>query len=163
MHFGSTPETGCPDGSFSIKTFLQMRKEIDKSTWVVFVDLIKAFDSINHELLFKLLEKFRLPDRVIMVIKNLYKHFKIKLTVGKCVNFVDYSTGVKQGDNLAPILFIIVMQFLAELLEGKLTLNNITKIPFSHNTNAFYKGGVLIKHNNKKRFLTKDEIFYFCM
>ena len=55
------------------------------------------------------------------------------------------------------------MQFLAELLEGKWRLKHITKIPFSHNTNAFYKGGVLIKHNNKKRFLTKDEIFYFCM
>ena len=93
------------------------------------------------------------------MIKNLYKNFKIKLTVGKCVNFIRYSTGVKQGDNLAPILFIIVMQFLAELLEEKWRLNNITKIQFSHNTNAFYKGGVLIKHNNKKRFLSKDEIF----
>ena len=57
MQFGSTPETGCPDGSFSIKTLLQMRKEMDKNTWVVFVNLIKAFDSINHELLFKLLVK----------------------------------------------------------------------------------------------------------
>ena len=73
------------------------------------------------------------------MIKNLYINFKIKLTVGKCVNFVDYSTGVEQGDNLAPILFIIVMQFLAELLEGKWRLNNITKIPFSHNTNDFTK------------------------
>ena len=32
---------------------------------------------------------------------------------------IDYSTGVKQGDNLAPILFIIVMQFIVELLEKK--------------------------------------------
>ena len=54
----------------------------------------KALDSINHELLFKLLEKFGILDRVITVIKNLYIHFKIKLTVGKCVIFVDYSTGV---------------------------------------------------------------------
>ena len=51
------------------------------------------------------------------------------------------------------------MQFLVELLKQKWRLNNITKIPFSQHTNAFYKGGVLIKHNNKKRFLTKDEIF----
>ena len=81
--------------------------------------LIKVFDSMNHDLLFKHLEKFGIPDRVIMVFKNLYKQFKIMLTVGKCVTFVDYSTGVKQGDNLAPILFIIVMQFLTELLEEK--------------------------------------------
>ena len=31
MPFGSTLETGCPDGSFSIKTLLQMKKETDKS------------------------------------------------------------------------------------------------------------------------------------
>ena len=73
MQFGSTPETGCPDGSFSIKTLLQMRKGTAKSTWVVFVDLIKNFDSINHGLMFKLLEKFGIPDRVILVMKNLYK------------------------------------------------------------------------------------------
>lgn len=82
MQFGSTPETWCPYGSFSIMTLLQMRKVIDKSTWVVFVDLIKAFDSINHQLLFKLLEKIEIPNRVILVITNLYKNFKIKLTVG---------------------------------------------------------------------------------
>ena len=110
MQFVSSPETGCPDGSFLIKTLLQMKKETDKGIWVVFVDLIKAFNSINHELLFKLLEKIGIHDRVIMVIKNLYKKFKIKLKVGKCVNFVDYSTGVKQKDNLDSILFIIIMQ-----------------------------------------------------
>ena len=60
--------------------------------FVVFVDLIKAFYSINHELLFKLLGKLGISDRVITVIKNLYKNFKIKLTVGKCINFVDYYT-----------------------------------------------------------------------
>ena len=53
MQFGSTPETGSSDGSFSIKTLLQMRKETGKSKQVVFVDLIKAFVSINYEILFK--------------------------------------------------------------------------------------------------------------
>ena len=32
------------------------------------------------------------------------------------MNLIDYTTGVKQGDNLAPMLFIIDMQFLVELL-----------------------------------------------
>ena len=96
-----------------------MRKETEKIIWVVLIVLIKTFDSINHELLFKLLEKIGIPNRVIMVIKNLSKDFKTKLTVENWVNPIDYSTGVEQGDNLAPILFIIVMQFLAELLEEK--------------------------------------------
>ena len=94
IQFGSTLETGCPDGSLSIKILLQMRKETDKSTWVMFVDLITTFDSINNVLLFKFLETFRIPDRVIMVIKNFYKDFNIMLTVGKCGNLDDYFTGV---------------------------------------------------------------------
>ena len=53
---------------------------------------------------------------------------KIKLTVVKCANFVDYSTRVKQGDNLAPILFIIVMKCLAELLEGNEDLITSSKL-----------------------------------
>ena len=57
------------------------------------------------------LENFGISDRTIMVIKNFYKKIKIKLTLGKFINFVDYSTGPKWGDNLAPILFIIVIQF----------------------------------------------------
>ena len=56
-HFGSTPKTGCPDGSFLIRTLLQMREKHTLNPWVVFVDLIEASDSIHHELLFILLKK----------------------------------------------------------------------------------------------------------
>ena len=83
---------------------------------MVFVDLIKAFDSIHHSLLFLLLKQFGIPDRVIKVIKNLYNDFKIEIKVGDVSKLIDYRTGVKQGDNLAPILFIIVMQFLSEII-----------------------------------------------
>jgi len=117
VQFGASPKTGCPEGSFSLKSLLQLRKEHNMNSWVVFVDLIKAFDSIHHGLMFKLLEKFGVPVRPLNVIKKLYRDFKIEIKVGKEKTLIDYSTGVKQGDNLAPILFIIVMQFLAELLE----------------------------------------------
>jgi len=86
-------------------------------SWVVFVDLVKDFDSIHHELMFKLLKTFIFPNRPLQVIKKLYNDFKIQIKIGKCKNLIDYTTGVKQGYNLAPILFIIVMQFLAELWE----------------------------------------------
>ena len=109
--FGSSPKTGCPDGSFSLRTLLHMRKEHDLKSWVVFVDLIKAFDSIHHSLLFILLKKTGIPDRVIKVVKKLYNDFKIEIKVGDISKLIDYRTGVKQGDNLASILFNIVMQF----------------------------------------------------
>ena len=159
--FGASPKTGCPEGSFSLKSLLQIRKEHDLNSWVVFADLIKAFDSIHHGLMFELLKKFGVPTRPLNVIKKLYKNFMIEIKVGKKKTLIDYSTGVKQGDNLAPILFIIVMQFLAELLETKWRQHNIYMPSFLHDTNKFYNKGQLISHNNKRRFLTKDELFLF--
>ena len=94
--------------------------------WVVFADLVKAFESIDHKLLFVLLEKFGIPNRSLRSIKNLYKNFKIKLKIGKCKSLIDYTVGVKQGDNLTPIPFIIIIHFLSELLKNKFKENNIS-------------------------------------
>lgn len=56
LQFGASPLTGCPDGSFSLRTLLQMRQEHDIESWDVFADLVKAFDSIHRELMFELLK-----------------------------------------------------------------------------------------------------------
>ena len=36
---------------------LQMNKEYDIDSWVIFVDLVKAFDSIHDEFMFELFKK----------------------------------------------------------------------------------------------------------
>ena len=93
------------------------------------------------------------------------------MKIGKYKSHIEYFAGVKQGENLAPNLFIIVMHFLAEILEQKWKENNILIPTFYHNSNLYNKGGKLIRHNticNKKgglssykyrRPFTKDELF----
>ena len=49
---------GCSEGYFSLHSLLQIRKEHNPQSWVVFVDLIKPFDSIDHKFICVLLEKF---------------------------------------------------------------------------------------------------------
>ena len=68
---------------------------------------------------------------------------------------------MKQGDNIAPILFIIVIQFLEDLLEKKWQENNLYMPSSKHDTNAFYKKGHLISHKGNKLFLTIDELVLF--
>eukprot|EP00957_Ditylum_brightwellii_P126823 9667405-Ditylum_brightwellii.AAC.1 len=46
---------GCPNAPFSLKSALQIRREHSLSTHVLFVDLVKAFDTVNRDFLFKIL------------------------------------------------------------------------------------------------------------
>ena len=55
------------------------------------------------------LKKIGIPNRPLQIIKKLYKDSKIHIKIGECMNLIDYTTGVKEKDNLAPILFIIVV------------------------------------------------------
>ena len=52
------PERGTIDGSFSTNIGLQKRKEHGLPIWALFIDLVKAFDSVSREALFQILAKF---------------------------------------------------------------------------------------------------------
>ena len=69
LRFEVSPNMGCPKGSFSLHSLLQMRNEHNLQSWVVFADLIKDFDSIDHKLLFVLLEKFGIPSRPLQALR----------------------------------------------------------------------------------------------
>jgi hypothetical protein len=57
-----TPEIGCREGIFTLKTFLHTRRNHGLSTHVAFIDLIQAYDMIDHELLILVLEKYGVPE-----------------------------------------------------------------------------------------------------
>jgi hypothetical protein len=44
---------GCADATFTIKTALQTLREHDQEAYVIFVDLVKVYDTVNRELLWR--------------------------------------------------------------------------------------------------------------
>jgi hypothetical protein len=130
--FGSQPFVGCRDAIYTIRSMLQMRRHHNLPTWAQHVDLVKAFNTANHELLFKLLSKFGVPDLLVDVIRRLHHDTEIKIKVGKEERTIPYSVGVKQGDNMAPVLFLFLMQAMAEALEGDWKENDIDMPQFRH-------------------------------
>ena len=61
FQFGGTPKLGCADGLFTLKTALCMQKNHDEATYVGFADLVNAYDTANHKLLIKVLERYGAP------------------------------------------------------------------------------------------------------
>jgi hypothetical protein len=69
---------------------------------------------------FALLKKFGAPTTLVEPIRKLHHDFKLKFKLGTKEVLIDYSIGVKQGDNIAPALFLFLMLLdLAECLETK--------------------------------------------
>jgi hypothetical protein len=59
---GATPKCGCQDGNFTLKSILHLRQQHNQDTYVVFADLVKAYDAYNHELMLKILEQYAPPQ-----------------------------------------------------------------------------------------------------
>ena len=78
-----------------------------------FVDFKKAFDSINRKMLYAILLHYGIPEKIVEAIKNIYDESKASVSVnGKLSKAFKITTGVLQGDVLAPYLFIIVMDYV---------------------------------------------------
>ena len=101
---------GYTDTIFALKTALQIRREHRQRTHVLFVDLVKAFDTINHEFLMKVLTKYGMSKTLVDIITWIYVGFELQLSVGSTEKKIPYTIGVHQEDNLAPILFNLFFQ-----------------------------------------------------
>ena len=75
---------------------------------------------MNHERLFKLLKPYGVPKDVASMVKRMYEGMFVKLKVGKEEKCIRYTVGIQQGDNTAPLLFLLpTMQAFGEILEKK--------------------------------------------
>jgi exonuclease III len=116
---GSLFGKGCADATFTLKTALQTLREHNHEAHVLFVDLVKAYDTVNRELLWKILEKFGIPPQMIKVLQKLYTNVTYHMNVAGKKKAFESTCGVKQGDNLGPILFIFMIQAVSTTLDKK--------------------------------------------
>ncbi len=119
FQFGGTPTLGCRDSLFVLKTLLTMRKNHNLPSHVAFVDLVKAYDTANHALLLDILERYGAPPRFVSAIERTYQDLVVVLKIEKEVVEIPQTVGVRQGDNMAPVLFLFLMSAFAETLEAE--------------------------------------------
>ncbi len=117
FQFGGTPELGCRDGLFTFKALLNARWNHNLAMYVGFVDLVKAYDMANHTLLLRILECYGAPPKFVAAIQTIYTDNICVLKIEKEIVKIPQSVGVRQGDNMAPVLFLFLMTAFAETLE----------------------------------------------
>ena len=88
-------------------------EEKDIPGLIFFSDFEKAFDSINHDYLFKSLKHFNFSEDFIKWIKLFYSNAKSCVTNNGFLSpFFSIQRGVRQGCPLSPYLFILCIEIL---------------------------------------------------
>ena len=119
FQFGGTPELGCRDGLFVLKTMLNMQKIYNLPSYVGFVDLVKAYNTASHNVLIDIFEQYGTPPQFAAATESIYKDLVVVLKIKKEVVEISQLVGVRQGDNMAPVLFLFLMSAFAKTLENE--------------------------------------------
>jgi len=85
---------------------LEEKWEYNKAVLQLFVDFKKAYDSVRREVLYNILTVFRIPMKLVKLIKMCLTQTCSRDWIGK--NLSDmflFRNGLKQGDGLSPLLF----------------------------------------------------------
>ena len=87
---------------------MEKSREQRRELYISFIEFTKAFDTVDRQLLFKILAKVGCPSKLICMIKCLYTNVKARLIIdGELSKASAFNGGVKQGCKLAPSLFSI--------------------------------------------------------
>lgn len=101
----------------------------------LFIDLKKAFDTIDHELLALKLEFYGIRGTPLALIKSYLRGRLQYVSIGEHTSERrPISIGVPQGSNLGPLLFLLFINDIS-----KLKLNGKTRL-FADDTSVFYRG-----------------------
>ncbi|KFD64314.1 hypothetical protein M514_23482 [Trichuris suis] len=103
---------GCSttDSVHGIRLLMERYREKNRTLYVAFIDLEKAFDALPHSTIWLALREHNVPEEYVNWIKMICKEAtsRVSTSTGETETF-PVTVGVHQGSALSPLLFITVM------------------------------------------------------
>ena len=121
---------------------IKKAREFQKSIYFCFIDYAKAFDDVDHRILWKILKEMGIPDHLTCLLRNLYVGQEATVRTGHgTADWFQIRKGVRQGCILSPCLFNFYAEYimrnagLEEAQAGiKIAGRNISNLRYADDT-----------------------------
>ena len=88
-------------------------REFQKNIYFCFIDYAKAFDCVDHNELWKILQKMGISDHLTCLLRNLYAGQEATGRTGlRTIDWFQIGKGICQGCILSPCLFNLFAEYI---------------------------------------------------
>ena len=97
----------------NIQWIIEKAREFQKNIYFCFIDYAKAFDYVDHNKLWKILQEMGILDHLTCLLRNLYAGQEETFRTGHGkTDWFQIGKGVRQGCILSPCLFILYAEYI---------------------------------------------------
>ena len=100
-----------------IHWIIKKAREFQRNIYFCFIDYVKAFDCVDHNKLWKILQKMGIPGHLTCFLRNLYagQEATVRTGHGTTTDWFQIGKGVCQGCILSPCLFNLMQSTSCEM------------------------------------------------
>jgi len=131
--FGFRKGYSTVDAIFILMSIVQNYLNENKRLYVIYVDMLKCFDSIYRNALWLKMFKSGIQGKLLRIVKDMYAN--VKSRVKSCSSYSDYfsyAVGLRQGEVMSPILFSLFVEdlelYLQDNINSGLSIDDIVLI-----------------------------------
>ena len=137
--YGFRKGKGTANAIFLLRMLSERAIEMQREVYLCFIDYEKAFDTVKHEEMLRMLSRLEVDERDVRLIRNLYYQQRAAVRVGdELTEPVDIRRGVRQGCVLSPDLFTLYGEVIMreiEMMDGfSVGGRNLTNIRYADDT-----------------------------
>lgn len=96
----------CTDMIFTVRQLVEKSWEHKAKSFLLFIDLKKAYDSVPRAAMWLALRKLGVPDQIIKLIQSFHESMEAQIRLdGELLKDITVENGLRQGCCMAPVLF----------------------------------------------------------